>query len=543
MTLSITNTPPHWFESPRYRPRRRPDRGGGWFVLDPSCPRAHAVPHDPPHEPDAGRDALRGAFDRTYETWSLPRTAATDSALELVARPGSAVIVAGQQPGFAGGPLLSLYKALTAIAASRVYSTTTGRACVPVFWVAGDDHDLDEVRTTRFPGGADGEAVFSFPTPSDRRPIADYPMTADALGELGRVKDALRERRCGDDASALVDLYATRGLAGGFGAVLSSLLGDAGLLVIDPVQLRALAAPVVGRVLREPDATLNAVVAGARSAEELGLVPIVSSRFPLFVVEDGARHHLSPSGDGFRIDGLDVEGQRTGRELLERLASEPEAFSAGALLRPLVQQATLPCVLTVGGPAEIGYFTQLPPLAEHLGIDTPRIALRLGATLLDGAAARTSRAIDLEVLSRAEAPEDLLTADASIPERAEIVRLAGEIGEALDRAVATLPEALPEARRLRAKSASLPAEIRTFGEKYARAWAKGRESELARAEKLWRTTFPGGVLQERRWNFLHFVAKHGREWIEELLDRLVESPLAVRHWFVRFEADEPGAER
>ena len=52
--------------------------------------------------------------------------------------------------------------------------------------------------------------------------------------------------------------------------------------------------------------------------------------------------------------------------------------------------------------------------------------------------------------------------------------------------------------------------------------------------KLWNQVFPGGVLQERRWNVLHFVAKHGTDWIGELCDHLMDDPLKLTHRLVAF---------
>ena len=59
-------------------------------------------------------------------------------------RPNSLAVVAGQQPGLFGGPLYTLYKALTAIAFARDLEAKTGVPAVPIFWIASDDHDFEE---------------------------------------------------------------------------------------------------------------------------------------------------------------------------------------------------------------------------------------------------------------------------------------------------------------------------------------------------------------------------------------------------------------
>src|SRR5688572_10890441 len=114
---------------------------------------------------DGGRwdpDAVAGAAARSLElTRRRPELAAalvrqqesrgTSSAAGLaraLADPSATAIVTGQQAGLFGGPLYVLYKALAAIKAAAVLSQRRRAPVVPVFWVAADDHDFAEVRST-----------------------------------------------------------------------------------------------------------------------------------------------------------------------------------------------------------------------------------------------------------------------------------------------------------------------------------------------------------------------------------------------------------
>src|SRR3984893_16096743 len=57
---------------------------------------------------------------------------------------GALAAVTGQQVGLFGGPLFSIFKALTAVRLAG-QATAGGGGCVPVFWLATEDHDLAEV--------------------------------------------------------------------------------------------------------------------------------------------------------------------------------------------------------------------------------------------------------------------------------------------------------------------------------------------------------------------------------------------------------------
>lgn len=535
MSLRITELDRAWFDGKRYAPRLSVDGGSEWFLLEERFRPVTRIPTDPPGEPWAGRDRLHEAFAETYRQWDLPRDAAVDRSFETLHAAGSAVVVTGQQPGLFGGPLLVLFKALTAVAAARRYEAATGRPCVPVFWVAGDDHDLDEIRSARFPAGAGDDATFTYPAPMDRRPVAEYPMDKQGQSLLEALHDHLADRRFGDLALEIADLYRGRNLAAGFAAVVSRLLADTGVLVIDPVRLRPLAAPLWRRVIESPGDVLESIARGREEVREQGLKPFVSGRLPLFLVVDGKRHHLEMDEDGFRVSGGGARFHRD--ELLSILHENPFALSAGALLRPLVQQFTTPCVLTIGGPAEVGYFAQIPTLAASLGLTPPSIALRMGATLLDGQVARIAARYQPLELARAESVEDLLLAQET-PDGLDVLEgLAERVEGTLSAAVTALPPEAPGRKRLESRATSVAKDIRGFGDRVARAWAQTREVELGRLHRLWNHVFPAGVLQERRWNTLHFVSRHGTEWIGELLESLHEDPLKICHRFVTFEPD------
>jgi len=446
--------------------------------------------------------------------------------------PGTALVVTGQQPGFLASPLYAIYKALGAIAAARRIERDTGRPAVPVFWVAGDDHDLDEVRSGILPAPGGGEAVFSYPGPSDRRPLSAHVVEGEAAAVVEAAARELSRRRNGGDAARLARLYVGRNLASGFAAILNDLLGGEGLLLIDPVRLRALARPVIRKVIESPEAVMEAIEAGRGDVRERGMEPLVAARLPLFILREGRRMHLALSGGGFlRIDGGGEE--LSTKALLDLLEESPESFSHGALLRPIVQDHVLPSVLSIGGPAEVGYFAQIGALARLLGSPSPRIALRPGATLVDGKAARFAREAGLERIASARQPEDLLDPEEE-PQAIRAVRdLAARAEEAMVRAVKD--HASPaKAVRLEARGREIAEDMRRLVDRIRREEASAGRG-AAEARRLWDHIFPGGELQERRWTVLHFVAKHGTEWLGQLLRAIEADPLGVAHRWVTFE--------
>ena len=530
--IQVEDLPLSWFDRPQDRPRiRMPDGRESWFVLSGVVPRETSVPLTAPREPPGGRAAVRSAFLETYGAWRIAPPPEAARSFDALATPGTALVVAGQQPGFLASPLHAFYKALGAIAVARRIALETGRPAVPVFWVAGDDHDLDEVRAGIFPAPGGGESIFRYPHPADRRPIVDHPIDKDAERVVEEAAVELSRRRRGGEAARLARLYMGRNVASGFAAVLNELLGGEGLLVIDPVRLRPLARGIIRKVIEAPLAVLEAIEDGRREVKALGMEPLVAARLPLFLIQEGRRMHLAASEGGLRIDGGGPH--IPANELLEMLERSPEVFSHGALLRPLVQDEVLPSLLSIGGPAEIGYYAQIGPLARLLGVPVPRIGLRPNATLVDGKSARIAREAGIERIATAARPEDFLPCIEEPPAIRDVKELAAAAEDLLVRAVA---ENVSPARapRLQARAKEIAEDMRRLADRIVREGA-GAENRTVATARLWEHVFPGGELQERRWTVLHFIAKHGTEWIGELLRVLERDPLGVAHRWITFD--------
>ena len=83
---------------------------------------------------------------------------AREAALARLAEPGALAVTSGQQPGLFTGPLYTVHKALSTAALARVLERQWSRPVVPIFWIAGDDHDFAEASQvagaiTPVPGG------------------------------------------------------------------------------------------------------------------------------------------------------------------------------------------------------------------------------------------------------------------------------------------------------------------------------------------------------------------------------------------------------
>jgi bacillithiol synthase len=312
---------------------------------------------------------------------------------------GAVTIVSGQQVGLFGGPAFSFYKALSAIHTARQLSEE-GIDAVPVFWMATEDHDVDEVRhATWF---ADGQLRrFELSKPAE----ADVPVGRVALGP--EITDLVHEATSlltGPDSATLAEILqdaytptATYGSA--FAQLFARIFAAEGLILLDPLdeRLHRVAAPVLRQALAQRD-ELNALLLGrGKELEHAGYaaqVNVTANSTILFSLEAGERHVISAAanGDGFRIAGHTASR----REWLQKLENNPELFSPNALFRPVVQDYLLPTAAYFGGPAEIAYYAQSQVLYEKLLGRMPVILPRADFTLVDPKAVRILQKYHLE---------------------------------------------------------------------------------------------------------------------------------------------------
>ena len=367
------------------------------------------------------RDELVRILERSAEQFNAPPPARRNIA--RLKDPHTYVVTTGQQAGLLGGPAYTLYKALTAIQLARRYETEAGGPAgfVPVFWVAADDHDLDEIDHAYFlkPDG-DLERVKLELTENSFGCSAADAFAAPAAEQV--LHDCLKTL-LGDDSAAerYARTYAASSLADAFTSLLTEWLGPLGLVVLRSTDVRPLARevlrrdlqtyPVVSRLIQEAGASL------AGQDYEPGF-PNVRAAPHFFVAspQSRVRAHVDPEPGGRlfreRSAALAARGapgrEFTFDELAALIERHPERCSAAAPLRPVVQHSVLPVVTAVLGPGEIAYWAQLQKVHAHFNVVWPVVAPRATLTLVDAAAAKQIRKLGL-----APASADLfLNADA-----------------------------------------------------------------------------------------------------------------------------------
>src|SRR5690348_13792082 len=311
---------------------------------------------------------------------------------------GAVAVVSGQQVGLFGGPAYSVYKALTAIQLAEEL-TRDGLDAVPVFWMATEDHDLEEVRHTSW---FDSGKLIRFELPDGNEagmPVGRIPLGAEG-GRLAREAADLLGKDGGElFAQYLAESYkADETYGSAFGKLFARLFAQQGLILMDPLDagLHKVAAPLYQHALAERDALNEKLLQRGKELESAGFdaqVKVTSKSTLLFRLENGARQVVTTSNENFHVG----EKSWPREELTHLTHAEPENFSPNALFRPVVQDYLLPTVAFIGGPAELSYIAQSEVVYQHLLGRMPVMLPRAGFTLVDAKASKLLRKYELSV--------------------------------------------------------------------------------------------------------------------------------------------------
>ena len=414
-------------------------------------------------------------------------------------------VTTGQQPALFTGPLYTVHKALSAIALAQRLERERGVTVVPVFWVAGDDHDFAEANHATVLG-RDGELV-KIVLRERAHEAPQLPLFREVLGPdirvaLDALDAALPDSECKPEVRQLLEACyrpdAT--LADASAEALHRLLAGRGLAVFrahDRNAKRA-AAPWILKALDEtlPD----------------GLTPVmVEGRL--------GRDRVRKDGNAFV---LRRSGERLTRSELEKIAAEtPEKLSPNVLLRPVIEAALFPTLAYVGGPGEMEYLPEAAPLFSSLGVAPQAHVPRWSGVIVE---ARVDKILSkhgltpadfdgqpgaLETrIAKAELPPDLAESLKALRDdvEARFARLSGEVQQVdptLERTVQS------------ARNAAL-AGTHEIEKKLVASLKRTQGTLVNQLVRARAALMPDGKPQERVLTIVSFLARYGGSLLDQI---------------------------
>lgn len=402
-------------------------------------------------------------------------------------------ITTGHQLNIFTGPLYFIYKIITVINTCKKLSVAyPGYRFIPVYWMASEDHDYDEIKSFRLYGKnytwqtSQQGAVGRFTTHDLKTLFSEIP------GDIVLFKEAYTRFKKLSDA---VRFY------------INALFGEYGLVVIDGDnrELKKLFSSVITDDLINHSAK-NLVDQTNAKLEQGGYKTQVFCReVNLFYLDDGLRSRIEKTGDRYRV--VDTALSFTAAEIEKLIQESPEKFSPNVCLRPLYQEIILPNLAYVGGPAELVYWLQFKGMFDFYKVPFPVLLPRNFALMINHEQFRKFQKTGIELSDLFKEKSALLNHTA-IKFASDKIQLNGEKEAIINQFNAIKNHAKSVDKTLEpmvaAETKRAINSLEKIEQKLLRAEKRRQADRLRQVEELKDALFPNGGLQERTDNFLNF---------------------------------------
>ena len=295
------------------------------------------------------RLTLHEVISEQYTDYTL--SAQTEQNIAALKNENTFTITTGHQLNLFTGPLYVIYKILHIINLTETLnSENDGNTYVPVFWMATEDHDFEEINhATIFGKKISWEE-------KQNGPVGQYDL--NQWKDLQSTLHDLFAKHPDAEIHSIIDRYDGADFAEATKQLIHYLFNEYGLIIIEPNDQKL--KKIFTSYLKEEITTKfveKSVSKTFEVMEQLQIKPQANPRpINLFYIEKGVRDRIIPNDDG------SLEIQALGNLSLDQLnlliEQSPEKFSPNVLMRPLYQETILPNLVYVGGAGEIKNWTQ-----------------------------------------------------------------------------------------------------------------------------------------------------------------------------------------
>ena len=427
-------------------------------------------------------------------------------------------ITTGHQLGIAGGPLFFIYKIITTInLAKQLNSQNTNNLFVPIFWMASEDHDFEEIASVQ---------VFN------NKLTWNHPDASGACGELATdsLNGLIEELKTinGETVNAIElnkifsDCYQTGlTLAEATRKLVYAILGEYGVVVIDANDARLKKS--FAEIMR--DELLNHTAhQKVNETSELLAAKYHQQVFPreinLFYKDKNLRERLVVrNNETFEVNTTELFFSK--EDLLALLDKHPDRFSPNVILRPLYQEKILPNIGYVGGAGEIAYWLQLKSLFNYHQVFYPMLINRNNALIISEKLLKKASTFGIkeeEIFQEEQALirlvlERIVADDFSAKEN--IAAVSSEFDAIATKAISIDPSTEKYILSERQKTINA---LENIEKKMLQAIKKKNENSLHVCKQITEEVFPNHHPQEREQSFIPFYLKEGKTGIQYLFE-------------------------
>ncbi|CAM3410120.1 bacillithiol biosynthesis cysteine-adding enzyme BshC [Cytobacillus oceanisediminis] len=464
----------------------------------------------------------------------FPASAAVHQSLEKLKQENSAVIIGGQQAGILTGPLYTIHKIISIISLAKQKEKELGIPVVPVFWIAGEDHDYQEVNHVFVEKANKMEKLIYPEKVFEKSMVSNICLDRDkckswveaiieSFGETEYTKGLLKAlRESINQSESFVDFFA---------GIIMHLFKDTGLLLVDSgdPNLRILERDIFTKQIESFQEITKRVKDQQDQLERTGFpnaIEISENAANLFYYDEKHKERilLEYNQEKKVFTGKECFHEFTMDELLEIAEKYPERLSNNVVTRPITQEWLFPTLAFIAGPGEIAYWAELKKAFELFGMKMPPIMPRLNITILERSVESDMKEIGLDL-------QEVLTFGTEAKKNDYLEHVKNEsIEEQFSKTKEQLKQNYVLIEELTGKEAYsllpmlkkneelLVKQMDFMESKIQQTIQKKHDVTINKYEKVENTLRPGGSPQERVWNGLYYINKYGISFVNDLLE-------------------------
>ena len=444
--------------------------------------------------------------------------------IKLLSNSKTLSITTGHQLNIFSGPLMVIYKIAQVISITNYLNINIkGFNYVPIFWIASEDHDFDEISEVNLK-----KNKIKWDLDSKNLPVGEIELN-NFMKVVSSYKDAVTDYEFKGKLEILIDESYKKGetLSTATIKFINSLFAKHGLIIFDSNK-KVFKKSFIDNFKNE---ILDSRCEIDSSSQILKIKNDIKSFKPqvnpsnvnFFKITSLGRKRIRKKDKLFIVDD---ENDYTSGDLINQIETNPELFSPNVLMRPLYQEKILPNVCYLGGPNELKYWMQLKIYFENSNIQFPILKLRTSAFILDKKISKKLSKSDLDIKYFFGKLDDLVnhkidsTSKLNLSFNSLKTKLINQFSELREISINT-DESFIGA--LNAQEKKQLKGLDDLEKKLIKAEKRNYETKINNVKSIFESLHPNNIDQERYLNFGDFYSYKGQEFIDYIVDKVIIS--------------------
>ena len=417
-------------------------------------------------------------------------------------------VTTGHQLNIFTGPLYVIYKIISTInLASKLKKKYPKKNFVPVYWMASEDHDFDEIKSFYLYG-----KNYSWDI-----------KTSGAVGDINPKTIKNLFKNIPEKISLFEKAYLKNSkLSNSVLYYMNELFGKYGLIILDPNNrnYKKLFLEVI-----KDDIVNNSIKNLQSKSSKKNLVHIRKINF--FYLKKNLRERIIKEKNKYKINNTSISFSE--KEIINKLNSNSEFFSPNVIMRCLYQQSIIPNIAYVGGPSEIEYWLEFKDFFNFYNISFPIILPRNFVTIINDKIKSKLEKLNIKLSDIFKNKNELekIVLKYQSKNKFDLINEKKNIGKEIEKIIdksKAIDKSL-NGKILALKKKTIK-EINSLEKRLIKEEKKNHQKSLNELDKIMSKLFPDNILQERKENFLNYYLSD-----KNLVDTLIKNLDPLKFYF------------